>query len=194
MKERVYPLCVSIEGGEYTAALMSPKGYSKSREQGTLWITHPETGRILPWQGEPAFVELAESNNGYRAVLPRGTNPQAIAFVKDTVDVESHDEVGAEKEAVPGAGKADFLSILTKTIAQRHRDMPEGSYTTHLFSKGMDKIKKKTGEEAVELLLAREKNDILYESADLIYHLLVLLEAANLSIFDVLAELEKRDS
>ena len=190
MKERVYPLTVNIEEGGATAALMSPKGFSKSREQGTLWITHPETGRILPWQGEPAVLSLNETDSGYSALLAKGASSQAINMVKNSVDVEQHEEVGRADSDQDSA----FLSRLTKTISQRHKEMPEGSYTTHLFSKGMDKIKKKTGEEAVELLLAQEKNDILYESADLIYHLLVLLEAAELTIFDVLAELEKRDS
>lgn len=189
MRETTYPLLVTIKGGPTVAALMSPKGFSKSRELGTLWITHPETGRILPWQGEPSFIELTESKGGYEALLDSGANPEGLELVKRDVDVEKHDEVGQESPAENGA----FLETLTATIAQRHRDMPEGSYTTHLFSKGMDKIKKKTGEEAIELLLAQDKTDILYESADLVYHLFVLLEAAGLSFFDVLAELEKRD-
>lgn len=188
MTETTYPLIVAIEEGPFAAALMSPKGFSKSREQGTLWITHPETGRILPWQGEPAFLELAETDGGYRARLPRGANPQAVVMKKRETDVEAHGETGGDS-----ALDADFLIKLTKVIKKRHREMPEGSYTTHLFAKGMEKIKKKTGEEAVELLLAQKKEDILYESADLIYHLMVLLEAADLNLFDVLAELEKRD-
>lgn len=189
MKERVYPLTVIIEEGGVTSALMSPKGFSKSREQGTLWVTHPETGRILPWDGEPSYLSLTETDTGYSAVLPGGADPQGINMTKSLVDVEQHEEVRQSDSTLDGA----FLNKLTRTISQRHKDMPEGSYTTHLFSKGMDKIKKKTGEEAVELLLAQNKNDILFESADLIYHLLVLLEAADLTIFDVLSELEKRD-
>ncbi|MDC7222339.1 MAG: phosphoribosyl-ATP diphosphatase [Spirochaetales bacterium] len=190
MNEKLYPLLATIEGGPAVAALMSPKGFSKSREQGTLWISHPETGRILPWRGEPAFKELVETETGFAALLPEGTDPLPLEMKKGEVDVEKHDFVDLNDSAESGA----FLAKLTSTIQQRHRDMPEGSYTTHLFSKGMEKIKKKTGEEAVELLLAAEKTDILYESADLIYHLLVLLEEADLSFFDVLAELERRDA
>ena len=189
MKESLYPLFVSIENGPSLAALMSPKGYSKSREQGTLWISHPETGRILPWEGEPAFLILEETDRGYEALLPAGASAVPFSMKKGETDVEKHDHVALDDRSE----NSDFLAKLTATIQQRHRDMPEGSYTTHLFSKGMEKIKKKTGEEAVELLLAMDKKDILYESADLIYHLLVLLEAADLTVFDVLAELEKRD-
>ena len=189
MKEKIYPLYVKIEEGPSLAILMSPKGFSKSREQGTLWISHPETGRILPWEGEPSFLKLDETDWGYEALLPAGTSPVPLKMKKGVTDVEKHDHVnlGGRSES------SDFLAKLTATIIERHKDMPEGSYTTHLFSKGMEKIKKKTGEEAVELLLAADKKDILYESADLIYHLLVLLEAADLTIFDVLAELERRD-
>ncbi|MDC7218469.1 MAG: phosphoribosyl-ATP diphosphatase [Spirochaetales bacterium] len=189
MTEKIYPLLVTIEDGVSTAALMSPKGFSKSRENGTLWISHPETGRVLPWQGEPAFVSLEDTGAGYTAVLPAGSNPVGLSLVKGEVDVEKHEQVDLDGSAESAA----FLAKLTSVIQERHKSMPEGSYTTHLFNKGMEKIKKKTGEEAVELLLASEKEDILYESADLIYHLLVLLEAADLSIFDVLAELERRD-
>jgi phosphoribosyl-AMP cyclohydrolase / phosphoribosyl-ATP pyrophosphohydrolase len=190
MNEKLYPLLVTIEDGPVTAALMSPKGFSKSREQGTLWISHPETGRILPWQGEPSFLTLEETDTGYTATLSAGASSIPLSMKKGEVDVEKHDYVALEDSAESGA----FLTKLTSVIQERHKTMPEGSYTTHLFSKGMDKIKKKTGEEAVELLLANDKKDILYESADLIYHLLVLLEAADLTFFDVLSELEKRDS
>jgi phosphoribosyl-AMP cyclohydrolase / phosphoribosyl-ATP pyrophosphohydrolase len=190
VSDNVFPLLVSIQGGGVAVALMTAKGFSKSREQGTLWISHPETGRILPWEGEPRFLSLEEKDSRYEAVLPAGSSSRPLEVTRSTVDVEKHEAVELDSRAEDGA----FLQNLTGTIQQRHRDMPEGSYTTHLFSKGLDKIKKKTGEEAVELLLAQDKEDILYESADLIYHLLVLLEASGLTFFDVLAELEKRDS
>ncbi|TVQ38312.1 MAG: phosphoribosyl-ATP diphosphatase [Spirochaetaceae bacterium] len=70
--------------------------------------------------------------------------------------------------------------------------MPEGSYTTHLFREGLDKIRKKTGEEAIELILARGDQEIISESADLLYHLTVLLQAAGLSIDAVLDRLRDR--
>jgi phosphoribosyl-ATP pyrophosphohydrolase len=84
------------------------------------------------------------------------------------------------------------LSQLQAVIRDRHRDMPEGSYTTHLFSKGADKIRKKTGEEAVEVILARSGAELTSEAADLIYHLMVLLESQDLGIQDVVAVLRER--
>ncbi|TVQ99535.1 MAG: phosphoribosyl-ATP diphosphatase [Spirochaetaceae bacterium] len=86
----------------------------------------------------------------------------------------------------------EVLSRLQGVIAQRQATMPEGSYTTHLFQKGPDKIRKKTGEEAVELLLARTNDEMLSEAADLIYHLMVLLQASGLHINAVLERLAGR--
>ena len=82
----------------------------------------------------------------------------------------------------------DFLPKLQEVIDQRKKEMPEGSYTTHLFTKGIDKIAQKVGEEAVETIIEAKNTDdnlLLNESADLIYHLMVLLSAKNLSIKDV---------
>ena len=73
--------------------------------------------------------------------------------------------------------------------------MPEGSYTTHLFSKGINKIAQKVGEEAVETVIeAKDQNDDLFigEAADLVYHLIVLLTAKGFSLDDVAAKLESR--
>ena len=99
-------------------------------------------------------------------------------------------EPGEAEELTEGGG--DVLSHLAEVIRQRRIRLPEGSYTTHLFTSGEEKIRKKTGEEAVELILAREPDEVVYEAADLIYHMLVLLEALGLDYRLVLAELEKR--
>ena len=75
--------------------------------------------------------------------------------------------------------------------------MPKGSYTTLLFEQGVDKISKKMGEEAVEVVIEAMKGDkkrLVYESGDLIYHLLVLLEYYGLSINDIEEELLIRHS
>jgi len=88
-----------------------------------------------------------------------------------------------------------FIGLLQSVIRQRHRDMPEGSYTTKLFTKGAAKIAQKVGEEAVETVIeavANNNPDLVYEASDLIYHLLVLLENQGLSIADLEEELAKR--
>lgn len=88
-----------------------------------------------------------------------------------------------------------ILSDLENLIADRYDKLPEGSYTTYLFTKGVDKISKKIGEEASEVIIAA-KNDshdeLRYEAADLIYHLMVMLRNQGLPLTEVLTELEKR--
>ena len=88
-----------------------------------------------------------------------------------------------------------FLGTLQACIQQRHRDMPEGSYTTHLFNKGVNKIAQKVGEEAVETVIEAidgNKERFLYEAGDLVYHLLVLCEQMGFSIKDLEEELAIR--
>ena len=88
-----------------------------------------------------------------------------------------------------------FIRALQSVIQQRHREMPEGSYTTKLFTKGINKIAQKVGEEAVETVIeavAGNREAMLYEASDLIYHLLVLLEATGCSIADLEKELYSR--
>jgi phosphoribosyl-ATP pyrophosphohydrolase/phosphoribosyl-AMP cyclohydrolase len=88
-----------------------------------------------------------------------------------------------------------FLKYLQDLIADRRREMPEDSYTTSLFQKGIDRIARKVGEEAVETLIeAMNGNDkrLLYESADLLYHLMVLLTYKGYRLEDVAEELKKR--
>lgn len=88
-----------------------------------------------------------------------------------------------------------FIGTLQACIQQRHRDMPEGSYTTHLFTKGVNKIAQKVGEEAVETVIEAidgNKERFLYEAGDLVYHLLVLCEQMGFSIKDLEEELAIR--
>lgn len=98
-------------------------------------------------------------------------------------------------EEINSKGNIQFLSYLQDLIDQRKRDMPEGSYTTSLFTKGTRKITQKVGEEAVETIIGAMANDdenFIYESADLIYHLMVLLTHKGFRIEDIATELEKR--
>lgn len=77
----------------------------------------------------------------------------------------------------------------------RKKDLPEGSYTTYLFQKGLDKILKKVGEESTEVIIAGKANDkpeTIYEIADLMYHVMVLMVEMGISVEDVTAELASR--
>ncbi len=88
-----------------------------------------------------------------------------------------------------------FLTELQDFINKRKEEMPEGSYTTSLFNKGINKIAQKVGEEALETVIEATNgtNDhLVYEASDLLYHLLVMLTEKGLRIEDVAAELQKR--
>ena len=88
-----------------------------------------------------------------------------------------------------------FLKELQDFIDKRKAEMPEGSYTTSLFNKGTRKIAKKLGEEAVECVIGATSGDdenFIYESADMLYHLIVLLTHKGYRIEDVARELKAR--
>lgn len=93
------------------------------------------------------------------------------------------------------AGFTGSIESLYEVIVRRKEQRPEGSYTTKLFNKGLDKIAQKVGEEAVETVIAA-KNDssqrIIEETSDLLYHLLVLLVEKGVTLDEVHQELEKR--
>ena len=114
-----------------------------------------------------------------------------------------HNEIKeASKEAWAEAGtetsKADLgevLSRLSALIESRNRERPEGSYTTYLFDQGLDKILKKVGEECAETIIAAKNDDrhaLVNESADLLYHLLVLFVQRGLTLDEVQHELMSR--
>ena len=88
-----------------------------------------------------------------------------------------------------------FIRRLAAVIRRRHEEMPEGSYTTRLFIKGVKKIAQKVGEEAVESVVEAvdgNRDRFIYEASDLIYHLLVLMEEMGCSLEDMERELALR--
>jgi phosphoribosyl-ATP pyrophosphohydrolase len=90
----------------------------------------------------------------------------------------------------------DILQRLTETLEARKQASPESSYVAKLFTKGEDAILKKVGEEATEVILAcktGDKTHLVYETADLWFHCMVLLAHHGLSAEDVLVELARRE-
>ena len=88
-----------------------------------------------------------------------------------------------------------FLKYLQDCIEQRRQEMPEGSYTTSLFLKGVNRMAQKVGEEAVETVIEATngtEDGFIYEASDLIYHLIVLLTSKGLRLEDLARELKKR--
>ncbi|MGI6588325.1 MAG: bifunctional phosphoribosyl-AMP cyclohydrolase/phosphoribosyl-ATP diphosphatase HisIE [Peptococcia bacterium] len=87
------------------------------------------------------------------------------------------------------------LSWLEDVVKERQEELPEGSYTTYLFEKGIDKILKKVGEEATEVVIAAKggkEEEIIYETADLFYHLLVMLRDKKIELPEIWKELAGR--
>jgi phosphoribosyl-ATP pyrophosphohydrolase len=90
----------------------------------------------------------------------------------------------------------DTLNRLADLLEQRKSADPQSSYVAKLYAKGMDSILKKVGEEAIETILAAKNNDkqhLIYETADLWFHTLVMLAQAGLKPQDVLDELARRE-
>ena len=103
------------------------------------------------------------------------------------------DEAG---RGAAGKAMADTLARLEATIRSRKGGDPSASYVAKLFARGRPKIAQKLGEEAVETVIAAiagEKDETVKEAADLIFHLTVLLADMDLSLADVMAELDRRE-
>ena len=92
-------------------------------------------------------------------------------------------------------GEKFQLEGLYQLLQSRKKELPEGSYTTYLFQKGLDKILKKVGEESTEVIIAGkagDKAETIYEIADLAYHVLVLMVQMGISVEDIREELASR--
>lgn len=90
-----------------------------------------------------------------------------------------------------------FLKTLQDFIEKRHQDMPEGSYTTSLFQKGVNKMAQKLGEEALETVIEATNGTnerLVYEASDMMYHFMVLLTSKGIRIEDIATELQRRHS
>lgn len=93
------------------------------------------------------------------------------------------------------AGSIDFVQELEAVIGQRRADLAEGSYVSKLYSKGINKIAQKVGEEAVETVIAAKDDDIeafRNEAADLLFHYLILLQAKDTRLADIVEVLRER--
>jgi len=151
-----------------------------SRSRGVLWTKGETSGNSLK------LVDVhADCDNDCLLVM---AVPDGAVCHRNTATC--YDD--SEKEVMP---RIAFLSRLEKLITQRDKERPEDSYTTQLLSAGVKRVAQKVGEEGVETALAAAagtREELTNESADLLYHLLVLLRASDLSLADVLRVLESR--
>ncbi|QPC48439.1 bifunctional phosphoribosyl-AMP cyclohydrolase/phosphoribosyl-ATP diphosphatase HisIE [Mangrovibacillus cuniculi] len=101
------------------------------------------------------------------------------------------------EEVIAGGSEKDvsFLLKLENVIKERQQTMPEGAYTTYLFEKGIDKMLKKVGEEAAEVIIGaknRDREEVKWESADLLFHLMVVLREQGIEFSEVVDVLKER--
>ncbi|MFA4133309.1 MULTISPECIES: bifunctional phosphoribosyl-AMP cyclohydrolase/phosphoribosyl-ATP diphosphatase HisIE [unclassified Brevibacillus] len=159
--------------------------WSRSRQQ--LWHkgeTSGHTQRIVSMRYDcdgDALVVMVEPNG------PACHTGAYSCFSQEVLSDTDEEPVQVDPFAI--------LSELEELIAAREAERPEGSYTTYLFEKGVDKILKKVGEEAAEVIIAaknRSREELRYEASDLIFHLMVLLREQKLPLEDVLTELQRR--
>ena len=155
--------------------------YSRSRE--TLWTKGETSGNYLQVR---EIIEDCDHDTLLIKAVPTGP-------VCHTGSDTCFSEVNDPEEIA----SSEFLFYLEQVIHDR-RDFPqEGSYTNHLFSRGLNKIAQKVGEEAVELIIESKdenKNLFLGEAADLMYHFLVLLTQKNIQLSEVIDVLKGRHS
>ncbi|MCK5729852.1 MAG: bifunctional phosphoribosyl-AMP cyclohydrolase/phosphoribosyl-ATP diphosphatase HisIE [Draconibacterium sp.] len=169
---------MNLEAVEKTQEIGQVTFYSRSKNR--LWTKGEESGNFLN------VVSILEDCDNDTLLIK--VNP--VGPVCHTGSDTCFDEINKEDDV-------QFLSYLQDFIDKRKKDMPEGSYTTSLFKKGIRTITQKVGEEAVETIIGAMANDdenFIYESGDLLYHLIVLLSHKGYRIEDVVRELKKRHS
>ncbi|HEX2202094.1 MAG TPA: bifunctional phosphoribosyl-AMP cyclohydrolase/phosphoribosyl-ATP diphosphatase HisIE [Longimicrobium sp.] len=156
-----------------------------SRSRGALWAKGDTSGHVqavadvrLDCDGDAVLYRVRQTgpacHTGERSCFFRAVEDDGLIDAPDPRPV---------------------LARVAETVAKRYEERPEGSYTTYLFAQGLDKILKKVGEEATETILAAKNegtDELRSESADLLFHLLVLWRARGLPLDDLWAELDRR--
>lgn len=152
-----------------------------SRSRNELWLKGETSGN---YQHVVSITADCDLDSLVVVVKPDGPACHTGTYSCFTNPVWENDEV------------SDFtLDGLMKLIEGRKTDKVEGSYTTYLFEKGLDKILKKVGEESTEVIIAakaQDKKETIYEISDLVYHVMVLMTEAGISTKDITEELASR--
>jgi phosphoribosyl-ATP pyrophosphohydrolase/phosphoribosyl-AMP cyclohydrolase len=174
------------EALEKTVATKSTWLYSRSRA--ALWnkgATSGNTQRVV------AIAIDCDNDALLYRVIPAGPacHTGAPTCFTEVVPLE-----GAESSP-NGAHFAEAMLALSSTIADRHANPPEGSYTAQLFAGGIDRIAKKIGEEATEVVIAAKNEDrgeLIWETSDLLYHTMVMLAERKVTLDEIGDELARR--
>ena len=176
---------------------------ARTREVLTVAYMNEEALRLTLEKGETHFYSRSrktlwhkgETSGNFQKVRRVGLDcdSDAVLVEVEPLGPACHKNTYSCFEVEPGFGGS--LAQLYDLIAARKESRPEGSYTTRLFNEGIDKITKKLGEEAVEAVIAA-KNDssqrIVEETADLLYHLLVMLVEKGVTLEEIDEELRER--
>ena len=161
----------------YAKTLESGKVTFFSRTKNRLWTKGEESGNFLN------VVSITPDCDNDTLLIKVNPVGPVCHTGTDTCWGENND------------GDITFLKYLQDFISVRFKEMPEGSYTTSLFKKGVNRMAQKVGEEAVETVIeATNGTDegFIYEASDLMYHLIVLLTSKGHSLDDLARELKKR--
>ena len=160
-----------------------------SRTRNTLWTKGETSGHFLN------LVDMKiDCDNDTLLVRVNPVGPTCHTGT-DTCWGEDNKPIENGELSIENTNPLLFLSELQSFIDKRKQEMPEGSYTTSLFSKGINKIAQKVGEEALETVIEATNgtsDHLVYEASDLLYHLIVLLADKGLRIEDVAEELHRR--
>lgn len=194
MEEEYHPLIVCDESGRFLfLAYTDREGYIKSLEHGTLWAGHPESDQILP-NGREGLLQRIEDRGTYyyaevsiSSFTPVDMQKGKLSPLKTAQEVRETSHL-PEKPSTPEGSLHDLL----ESIKNRKMARPSNSYTGRLFDAGIEEIRKKLGQEMVELILSHNREDTIVEAADLLFHLLVFLEEENIEFSQVLEELSQR--
>ena len=162
-----------------------------SRSRSSLWHKGETSGNT---QRVVAVLVDCDGDALTVLVLPNGpachTGAQSCFF--NEIQTLRQSEQGGEQDL---GNLGEVLNSLYTLVESRRRERPEGAYTTYLFDQGLDKILKKIGEESAETIIAAKndcRSDLIKESSDLLYHLIVLLVERGLSLEEVRDELARR--
>ncbi|MBA9026796.1 MULTISPECIES: bifunctional phosphoribosyl-AMP cyclohydrolase/phosphoribosyl-ATP diphosphatase HisIE [Bacillaceae] len=187
----------AVTGEVLTLAYMNEESLQLSMEKGETWFfsrTRNELWHKGETSGNIQTITEIKYDCDQDALIVK-VNPSGPACHTGTTSCFTETLFENRNTNFQAKPDANFLLQLEKLIATRKETMPEGSYTTYLFEKGVDKILKKVGEEAAEVIIAaknRDHDELSLESADLLYHLFVLLQEQELPFADVLAVLQQR--
>lgn len=178
-----------------TLAYMNQESLTKTLETGETWFysrSRQELWHKGATSGNTQSVVSVKYDCDQDAVLVL-VEPKGPAC--HTGAVSCFTEGVVTERAASSLADYQILQSLEQLIIEREKERPEGAYTTYLFEKGVDKILKKVGEEASEVIIAaknRDKEELKWEAADLLYHLQVLLVEQGLPFKEVLKTLEER--